>query len=204
MAETAPEKPLGDSTHPTAIAIRRAAAELFRERTPASVTLREIAARAGVNFGLIHHYFRTKENLIGAVLADFSTEGGERISSSPTVHAALKTLIPPGVNSPYDQMLAWTVLDGSATMEFRPSAAYRGVRALISDLRQMAGNDSAHNDDEDRILTAAVMAAVHGWRFFRPYVSAAGELSDIDGERVANRLVDLLVLMIHAEVARPS
>ena len=42
----------------------RSATELFAARGPSAVSLREIAAHAGVNFGLIHQYIGTKDNLL--------------------------------------------------------------------------------------------------------------------------------------------
>lgn len=45
-----------------------AATELFAERPPGAVTVREIAERAQVNHALVHRYFGTKEDLLRAVL----------------------------------------------------------------------------------------------------------------------------------------
>jgi AcrR family transcriptional regulator len=48
-------------------AVIAAAERLFRDRSPAKVTLREIAAEAGVQQSLVYRYFRTKETLIASV-----------------------------------------------------------------------------------------------------------------------------------------
>ncbi|MFO7557486.1 MAG: helix-turn-helix domain-containing protein, partial [Desulfobacterales bacterium] len=44
-------------------ALIRAAAELFSEKGVEAVSLRKIAVRAGVNHGLIHRHFGSKEAL---------------------------------------------------------------------------------------------------------------------------------------------
>jgi TetR/AcrR family transcriptional regulator, repressor for neighboring sulfatase len=56
------------------IALIEAAIELFAERGPAAVSVREIATRAGVNHGLVHRHFGSKEGLLSAVL-QFLAEG---------------------------------------------------------------------------------------------------------------------------------
>lgn len=48
-----------------------AALDLIAEGGPQAATVRAIAERAGVTPGLIRHYFRTKEDLIGAAYAAF-------------------------------------------------------------------------------------------------------------------------------------
>jgi AcrR family transcriptional regulator len=46
----------------------RAAIELYSERGPGNVTTRDIAERAGVNQGLIYHYFASREALIARAI----------------------------------------------------------------------------------------------------------------------------------------
>lgn len=45
-----------------------AAAELFAEHNPSQVSVRDIAARAGVSHALVHRYLGSKEDILGAVL----------------------------------------------------------------------------------------------------------------------------------------
>jgi len=42
----------------------RAAGELLGSKAPHDISGREIAERAGVNYGLIHHYFGGKDALV--------------------------------------------------------------------------------------------------------------------------------------------
>lgn len=64
----------------TALSIVRAAQELFLERGYKSVTMREIAARAGVNLGLLPYYFSTKDNLANQVYSVLTDEMYARMS----------------------------------------------------------------------------------------------------------------------------
>jgi AcrR family transcriptional regulator len=55
-------------------ALLRSAVELFARRGPASVSLRDIAVHAGVNQGLIHRHFGTKQALLAGALEQASAE----------------------------------------------------------------------------------------------------------------------------------
>jgi AcrR family transcriptional regulator len=195
---TSTEGVSGDQRHPTAIALRRAAAELFSERSPSSVTLREIAERAGVNYGLIHHYYRNKETLLGEVFADFSVRGADLIRDAQNLREAMRTLVPPGVTSLYSHMLAWSVLDGAVSEQFRVSPAFQHIRALIEKEQEDAGGDPASSPTDPKVLTVALMAAILGWQFFKPFLWAAGELGDRDEDATSAEIIDLLTVLVRA------
>ena len=56
------------------------AAELFAERGPRAVSVREVADAAGVNHGLVHHYFGSKAGLVTAVLDHLAAEATDEIN----------------------------------------------------------------------------------------------------------------------------
>ena len=70
------ERPSTKKTDPTSYltdetgeqALVRAAIDLYAERGPGDVTTRDIADRAGVNQGLIYHYFPSREALIARAI----------------------------------------------------------------------------------------------------------------------------------------
>jgi len=65
-------------------ALVEAAAQLLTERAPNSITGRDIAARAGVNYGLLHHYFGGRDGALSAGIewlrASFTSEHGDGAS----------------------------------------------------------------------------------------------------------------------------
>ncbi len=68
-----------------------AAAELFAERGYDHVTIREIAARAGVRHGGVNYHFRGKRELYRAVLTHFGPRGNHiEDGGNPLLHKALK------------------------------------------------------------------------------------------------------------------
>lgn len=63
-------------------AVRRAlidaAKSLMAMRSPRQVSGRELAQHAGVNYGLIHHYFGTKDNVFAEAVAEATEAMGRR------------------------------------------------------------------------------------------------------------------------------
>jgi AcrR family transcriptional regulator len=84
-----------------------AARELLPVRAPSSVTGRELAERAGVNYGLIHHYFGTKE----AVFRDALLELRQEFLSTHPAHDLPELLIEP--ENPYVRAVGRSQLDYS-------------------------------------------------------------------------------------------
>ena len=55
-------------------ALLDAAQAILPDRAPSTVTGRELAERAGVNYGLVHHYFGTKDQVFRAALLELRAE----------------------------------------------------------------------------------------------------------------------------------
>ena len=62
------------NTEATHVALLKAARNLMAENGPDGFTVSEIAQRAGVNRTTAYQHFRTREDLIGAVLAELPNE----------------------------------------------------------------------------------------------------------------------------------
>lgn len=76
-----PGRPAGDHKGESRAALLAAARELMTEKGLTRVTARQVAARAGVNPGLVGYYFGNKDGLLRAVVAEIALEGRERASS---------------------------------------------------------------------------------------------------------------------------
>jgi AcrR family transcriptional regulator len=67
-------------------ALLDAATRLFAEEGPKAVSVRQIAAAAGVNHGLVHHYFGSKQELLRDVVRQRATRVmSEALAASTTV-----------------------------------------------------------------------------------------------------------------------
>jgi len=152
------------------IALRDAAAVLFAERGAAAVSVREIAARAGVNHGLVHRHFGSKEALLREVLAEQVAEIADRLStrSAESGGGGFEGFQRVADQSAYWQILARALLDGSAPEE---------LQASFPVIEQRLGQ----SPDEERRLDVAIESALAlGWLVFERYVVHA---TGLEGER---------------------
>lgn len=106
-----------------------AAVRLFAEQGVAGTTVAEIAARAGVTSAMVHYYFKTKDQLLDAVVAEKLV--GEFIAS---VAGALDR----GEFDPLAlvEQLVWRIVEASDHMPWLPPLWVREVISQGGALRE--------------------------------------------------------------------
>jgi len=168
-----------------------AAADALAHAGPRSASVREIAQRAGVNHGQVHHYFGSKRGLLVAAMrrlaADHLANATARAGGGP---------IPPPLtlaeDDRYWQAVIRTVLDGDlelATVEVADgvSVPRRALHALAE------ANGLAEADVELKAKVAAVVALQLAWVALEPFVFAVTDVPDDEREAVRAHIVDLSV-----------
>ena len=173
-------------------AVLDAAVRLFVERGPASVSLRDIAAEANVNLGLLYRHFGTKAELLSATVDDLVDRFGAAIAESvaaPDMPFELARIVT-GTRDPtmtpmrpYARMLAWLLLDGvdPASIQSSHPVFPRLVERLLADGR----------DPTDARLTALTIFAVAlGWLLYEPYINTAAQLDEVPLDELRGALAD--------------
>jgi len=159
-----------------------AASELFAGRGTASVSVREIADRAGVNHGLIHHYFRSKQGLIDATLGDLAAQAARALEDGPD-------LSPEGPLARYVLVASRALLDGDQAVPpdhavpVAPSmAGAETAKGMIELLRRMAELSATEgtSETEARLRAAHLAALLIGWLLFEPMLVGAAGLASED------------------------
>jgi AcrR family transcriptional regulator len=147
-------------------AVRAAAAELFAEKGPTATSVRDIAARSGVNHGLVYRHFGTKEQLVAAVLdhlTDDVAAKSEAAAGEETLNAAVER---------HWRVVAWAILDGYPVGRLQRRFPY--VSRLVDRARPH------HSDDLAARLAAGNAAALElGWRLFEPFLRSATGIGDV-------------------------
>ncbi|HEY4456566.1 MAG TPA: helix-turn-helix domain-containing protein, partial [Pseudonocardiaceae bacterium] len=116
MAEDVPRRRDADATR---AALLTAARDLFAERGFDQTTVRDIAARAGVNQALLFRYYGSKDGLFHAIMA---STGRELIDETPPEYVLARTLqrmlapdAPTAEASPFYAMLRSAAHQGAAS-----------------------------------------------------------------------------------------
>ena len=167
-------------------AIRASARKLIAERGPSAVALRDITDDAGVNFGLLYHYFGTKDQLVDDVYARATEAAARRLREAEHLDDALGVLMTLG-DGTTARLVAWAVLDGKDPTELF------GVSPALAVLADLARRDAAEagravSADEARVFAALAMVIALGWRLFGPVALTVSGAKDRDPERYARQV----------------
>lgn len=156
-------------------AVADAAHELLVERSPSAVSLREIAAAAQVNLGLIHRYVGSKDDVIALVLARHTRRVRSTSELSPP--ELVRQVSDAIVNYPATgRLMGGMILDGVDV------AALKDEFPLLQQLAKSGDPTNA----------AITYALVLGWEVFGPTLLGALETNPD-----ADDLVDALALAIN-------
>jgi AcrR family transcriptional regulator len=154
-------------------ALIRAGSELFAAQGPANVSVKQVAAAAGVNHGLVHHYFGSKDGLVVAVLESLAEQSAQELAVRgplDLVHDAN------GPAARHGRIVAHLILAGEDVVKLK--TAFPAVRDLIERF-----GDRGMSPDDAQTHAAQVLTMALGWQVFETYVAAAAGLQLTDDTR---------------------
>jgi AcrR family transcriptional regulator len=155
-----------------------AAVRLFAKDGPDGVALRQVASAAGVNYGLIHQYIGTKDDLLRLVFRSVSEQAAERFASASDLEGVLDELIRSRRNpSAYAALLGWALLQGRDAHALLGRSPALGV--LVERLAQLD-----EGEPEARLRVEAMVAMSLGWQLFGPFLRSGVGLDDIADEEL--------------------
>lgn len=156
-----------------------AAMELFAAKGPDAVSLRQVAAAAGVNYGLVHQYVGTRDDLLRLVFRTVSAQMAADLGAAADTADLLErfTRERPGAGS-YFAMLAWAVLQG------RDTGALLGRSPALATLVEHLEGPA----EEARLRVLAATSMLLGWSMFGPFLRAGVGLDAVDEAALAAAL----------------
>ncbi len=172
-------------------ALLEAAADLLAERGPDAISGRDIAKRAGVNYGLLHHYFGPKAVVLNAAMdrlrADFIAEfiesdNGDRLAPILEIPERLA------------RAAAHVELSNSGIMERNED--FPVLRRELAVIAELLG--STPDDPEVQARAAIWVAAQLGWVVFEDLLTDA-LVGNGDRDVVRSQAVEII-----AQVVAPS
>jgi TetR/AcrR family transcriptional regulator, repressor for neighboring sulfatase len=168
-------KPMGKDE--VVAAVLEAASELFAEKGPAATSIREVAARAGVNHGLLHRHFGSKSQLLAATLQHLADSGAKlRESGAPTeeLQAAQELQA---------RVMVRSTLDGFPIEELQKR--FPGMERFLQEVR------SGHSDERRaRLLAAHAMALQFGWGLMAPTLRVAFGLNNLSDAEIREAVAE--------------
>jgi len=166
--------------HVVAVVIE-AAADLFSSKGFDGVSIREIAKQAGVNHGLIHRHFGSKDNLRRQTLQHMADAMLADVKDAPTFHdlslQAFQSLVKHGR---FWRILARTILDGHGTKDIH--RRYPIARYMIDRLKEAIDEGSLRSSLDPKLIVATMFSFSCGFTLFEPFILSAVELDTIKPE----------------------
>jgi len=179
------EKPRGrDSVR---AALIQTGARLFAERGPDGVSVREVAREAGVNHGLVHRHFGSKDGLLQQVMASLASEVAGAIgpeNSTETLSQLLVDIFGATSQRLHWRILARALLDGEDPNELQQE--FPVVDRMLAAARR--GTDSRLSAEA---LVTILLAGGLGVLVFEPYLRAATGQDDAQWKATRRELTGL-------------
>ena len=175
-------------------ALIKAAATLFAERGVSGVSLRDIAAHAGVNHGLIHRHFGSKENLRKQTQEYLAKNIRDDIGTPENLIDLLGRAESAIQKNPlFWRVMARSFLDGTVAGDVQSEFPF--VRDFVELVTAVQQQGLITLDLDPRYIVVAICAYGLGMRAFERYLMEAAGLGDEPVEKVQaeirNRFISL-------------
>ena len=196
MAESSkngPQKPSRDSRAATTEKILDAAEELFATRRPDAVTVRDVAARAGVTHALVHNYIGSKDDLLNAVIQRMKPSRREVILESLTFRLAIADLIPDVFDTKlHSQMMVRSSMDGVEYVSLKERLANGQLLVDLARSSVETGQPGPRCSGIDpRIVVATIIAFTYGGVALEDWLLPICDLQDEDAVELRAQLADI-------------
>jgi TetR/AcrR family transcriptional regulator, repressor for neighboring sulfatase len=172
-------KPKRGGREQTTAAILDAAETLFAERGFTAVTVRDIAAEAGVSHALVHRYLGSKQDVYRAMLARHETVIRDSAPGEDDLVEASRLMLREAVlhQRRYVRLIAHSALHG---LSYEHTVGRFAATARLVELAEQtaAGEGEARGTDapDPRFVIASVVAMLIGWSAAREWILRAADL----------------------------
>jgi AcrR family transcriptional regulator len=186
-------QPAATTREETTERILDAAEDLFATRRPDTVTVRDVAASAGVTHALVHNYIGSKDDLLNAVIKRMEPSRGEVIRESPTFRQAIEDLAPDVLETKlHSRMMVRSAMDGVEYVSLKERLA--NGQALVGLAR--ASLETAEPAPrcagvDPRMAVASVIAFTYGWVALENWLPHICDLQDEDPEEIQAQVTQI-------------
>jgi TetR/AcrR family transcriptional regulator, repressor for neighboring sulfatase len=174
-------------------AIVTATLKLWSAKGTSGLTLRSVAAEAGVNYGLVHRHFGTREAVIRAAMDRQSELNVEFLGTNATLTESIDAMLSRSSGA-FARQLAWAILQGSED-DILPGDV-RWLDQLVHQAADESSGALSADDPKVRVLVGSVMFTIFSWRMFERYLFHGLGLEEVDRHTVDGMIHDVLFAMV--------
>jgi AcrR family transcriptional regulator len=183
----------------TTAAILDAAEKLFAARGFTAVSVRDIAAEAGVSHALVHRYLGSKQDVYRAMLVRNEDAIRSAASDDDQLLTAASLMLREGLahQRRHVRLVAHSALHGLSYD--RTSGRFAGTERLIELAEAAAAAEGSARDPdalEPRFVVASVVALFIGWIATDDWVLRAVGLRDMSDEEIVDSLERIMVQIL--------
>ncbi len=193
------------SREQTTTAILGAAEKLFSERGFTAVTVRDIAAEAGVSHALVHRYLGSKADVYRAVLVRNEDALRSAASDEEDLLAAASLMLREGFTHQrrYVRLIAHSALHGLSYD--RTAGRFAATERLVELAEAAAAAEGTAPADEagsdlvgvdPKFAVASVVALFIGWIAAEDWILRASDLADVSDEEIVDSLEQVILGML--------
>jgi AcrR family transcriptional regulator len=175
-----------------------AADDLFAVRSPHDVTVRDVAAKAGVTHALVHQYVGTKDDLLHAVIQRAASNRVEIVRQSPSLRDAAEALAHDIVsNRIHSKALVRSAMDGVEYVPFAERIATAQALLQLAEETVAAGTLPAAPPTgvHPNVAMAAMTAMLFGWAAAEDWLWPLFNIDPAAKEAVYDQLADIASYM---------
>jgi AcrR family transcriptional regulator len=177
-------------SHAVKAALIDAAAEMLGEVGPRALSVREVAQRAGVNHGQVHHYFGGKRGLLEAAMRKLAREHYEH-ALELSGDAPFPPVLSLAEDSGYWRAVCRVVMEGDLDLARIEIDEDLSVPRRV--LRSFEAKADAGSDPLELKARFAAMAALQlGWVAFEDFMLLLADVDPVDRESVRARVKDFV------------
>jgi TetR/AcrR family transcriptional regulator, repressor for neighboring sulfatase len=177
-------------------AILDAAERLFAERGFTAVTVRDIAAEAGVSHALVHRYLGSKEQVYRAMLLRRENVIRDAAPAQDDLLEATRLMLHESVlnQRDYVRLLAHSALHGMSYD--RTVGRFAATERLVELAREVAAAEGEGRDPDapdPRFVIASLVAMLIGWSAAREWILPAAALPPMSDEAFLEQFERIVV-----------
>jgi AcrR family transcriptional regulator len=174
----------------TTEAILDAAEKLFSQRGFAAVSVRDIAAEAGVSHALVHRYLGSKAQVYRTMLLRRETVIRDAAPDEDDLIEATKLMLREAVlnQRDYVRLLTHSALHGLSYEQ--TTGRFAATERLVELARGVAATEGDARDPsapDPRFVIASLVAMLMGWSAAREWVFQAADLEPVGDEQFAEQ-----------------